>query len=129
MTTRDADDAAKYVLSNVGAKYPVRGILDNRYLTEARTRLKVESDYSKASQTQGIRLTDEDIANMEDPSTAYGLPVHTHTVYKDKYGSTVYDVDGYDITNPEEYTIVEQYKFVQDEENESQLIICNRYRW
>lgn len=118
MTTRDADDAAKYVLSNAGAKYPVRGILDNRYLTEARTRLKVESDYSKASQTQGIKLTDEDIANMEDPSTAYGLPVHTHTVYKDKYGSTVYDVDGYDITNPEEYTIVEQYKFVQDEEND-----------
>ena len=115
MTTRDPDDAAKYVIENAGAKYPVRGILDYRYLTEARTRLKISSDYSKASKSQGIRLIDADLAELQDPTTAYGLPVHTHSVYEDKYGSTVYDVDGYTVTDPENYTLVEQYKFVEEE--------------
>ncbi|MBQ8301753.1 MAG: S-layer homology domain-containing protein [Clostridia bacterium] len=107
MKTYDAEEAAKYVLSNAGAKAPVRGILDNRYLAEGRTRLQILSDFSKASKTYGIKL-DADYAG----ETAYGLDVETHTIYEDADGIVFYDVDGNDIADTSGLTIVEQYKFV-----------------
>lgn len=120
VNTREPLAATKYVLENAGAIYPVNDTLNRRYLAEARTRLSVKSDYSFASASQGIILTDADIAALSDPATAYGLPVHTHTEYKDKNGATVYDVDGLDIANLEdadELTPVETYKFVSVEED------------
>lgn len=107
MTTYSTEEAAKYVLSNAGAKAPVRGILDNRYLAEGRTRLQILSDYSKASQTYGIKLDESYEGDM-----AYGLEVETHSVYKDEKGSTVYDVNGQTVTDDQKYTLVERYKFV-----------------
>lgn len=128
MTTYSTEEAVKYVLTNAGAKAPVRGILDNRYLAEGRTRLQILSDYSKASQTYGIKL-DESYSG----DTAYGLEVHTHSVYKDENGSTVYDVDGQTVTDDSQYTLVERYKFVSCENNLDTLYAIdkdgeNKYR-
>ena len=115
MKTYAPNDTVKYVLTNAGAwkgaqngeSGPQKGILDNRYLAEGRTRLQVLSDYSKASQCYGIKL---DISY--DSDTAYGLPVQVHSEYKDENGITVYDVDGQTVSDPSEYTLVDQYKFV-----------------
>lgn len=115
MKTYTANEAAKHVLTNAGALIgrgendasPRKGILDSRYLAEGKTRLQILSDYSKASASYGIKL-DNDYAE----ETAYGLPVHTHTVYKDDRGAVVYDVDGISVPDPAGYTVEEQYKFV-----------------
>lgn len=129
MKTYSANEAAKYVLSNAGAMIgrgendtsPRKGILDNRYLAEGKTRLQILSDYSKASGSYGIKI---DNGYMEE--TAYGLPVHTHTVYKDDRGAVVYDVDGIEVPNPENYTIEEQYKFVSCDNHLDTLYALDR---
>lgn len=120
VTTRSPEDATKYVFDNVGAIYPLSDTLQTRYLAEGRTRLKIDSDYSKCSSKQGIRLTDSDIANMKDADTAYGLPVETHTIYEDKNGALSYDVDGLNVTDTTGLTIKDQFKFVtfKGDENE-----------
>ena len=112
VNTLSPNEAAKYVFENAGAIYPVNDTLNTRYLTEGRTRLKIDSDYSKCSKKQGIRLTDADIAAMEDPTTAYGLPVETHTIYEDENGALSYDVDGLNVTDTEGLKIKDQFKFV-----------------
>ncbi|MCI9086036.1 MAG: hypothetical protein HFE51_06425 [Clostridia bacterium] len=135
MKTYSANEAAKYVLSNAGAvigrgendEAPRKGILDSRYLAEGKTRLQILSDYSKASSSYGIKIdkgyTDE---------TAYGLPVHTHTVYKDERGAIVYDVDGINVPDPTGYTVEEQYKFVSCDNHLDSLYAIdkkgNKYR-
>ncbi len=121
MKTYTAEDAAKYVLENAGAKAPVRGVLDNRYLAEGRTRLQVLSDYSKASKTYGIML---DMSYEGD--TAYGLDVETHTIYEDKDGITFYDVDGKDVSDASDLTIVEQYKFVSCDNHLDTLYVVDK---
>ena len=118
MITRDTEEAVKYVLENASAKGPVRGTLDNQYLAQGRTRLNVTSDYSKASKTQGIRLTDTDIAKLNDMTSAYGLPLHIHTIYEDENKAVFYDVDGLNVTDTKGLTVKEQYYFVNDEEND-----------
>lgn len=120
MKTYSPKDTVKYVLTNAGARIgkgqreaePRMGILDSRYLAEARTRLQILSDYSKASQRYGIQLD-----NSYTGDTAYGLPVETHTVYIDENGRTIYDVDGGTVTDPSGMTVQEQYKFVTNEGN------------
>lgn len=115
MKTYSANEAAKRVLTNAGAvigrgendEAPRKGILDSRYLAEGKTRLQVLSDYSKASSSYGIKID-----NGYTGDTAYGLPVHTHTVYKDERGATVYDIDGISVPDASRYTVEEQYKFV-----------------
>lgn len=127
MHTYSGSDTVKYVLSNAGAKAPVRGILDNRYLAEGRTRLQVLSDYSKASNKYGIKL-DASYGGTE----AYGLSVETHTVYEDENGITAYDVDGKDVPDASNMTVVEQYKFVSCENDLDTLYVVdtngNKYR-
>lgn len=128
MKTYSTKEAVKYVLENAGAKAPVRGILDNRYLAEGRTRLQILSDYSKASQSYGIKL-DMDY----EGETAYGLPVSVHTVYTDENGMTVYDVDGNNVTDASNMEIKEQYKFVSCENSLDTLYAIdkngkNKYR-
>ncbi len=135
MKTYSANEAAKYVLTNAGAvigrgendETPRKGILDSRYLAEGKTRLQILSDYSKASSSYGIKI---DNSYTED--TAYGLPVHTHTVYKDDRGAIVYDVDGISVPNPSGYTVEEQYKFVSCDNHLDSLYAIdkndNKYR-
>lgn len=128
MKTYSTKEAAKYVLANAGAKAPVRGILDNRYLAEGRTRLQILSDYSKASGKYGIKLD-----NSYSAAEAYGLPVETHTVYEDENGMTVYDVDGKDVPDASGMTLKEQYKFVSCENHLDTLYAVdkageNKYR-
>ncbi len=127
MKTYSAKDTAKYVLTNAGAKAPVRDILNSRYLAEGRTRLQVLSDYSKASKCYGIRLD-----SSYSGDTAYGLPVQTHTVYKDANGITVYDVNGQDVADSTGMTVVETYKFVSCENHLDTLYAVdtsgNKYR-
>lgn len=127
MKTYSGSDTVKYVLSNAGAKAPVRGILDNRYLAEARTRLQILSDYSKASKNYGIKL-----AADYTGETAYGLDVETHTIYEDENGMTVYDVDGNTVDNASNMTVKEQYKFVSCENDLDTLYAVddkgNKYR-
>ncbi len=121
MLTRTPEEATKHVLQNAGAIYPVNDTLNRRYLAEGRTRLNVRSDYSFASASQGIILTEADLAKQTDPTMAYGLPVQTHTEYVDKNGVTVYDVDGLDIANMEnadELEVVKTFKFVSVAEDD-----------
>ena len=119
MNTYSAEDAAKYVLTNAGANAKseaggaARDILSRRYLAEGRTRLQILSDYSKASKTYGIKLD-----KSYGSDTAYGLPVHVHSEYKDKDGVTVYDVDGQTVADPSDYNLVDQYKFVSCADND-----------
>lgn len=115
--TLDPEEATKYVLENAGAIYPVDDTLNTRYKAEGRTRLKVESDYSTISKKQGIKLTDADLAKMTDPTTAYGLPVQTHTTYVDANGGEQYDVDGKNVTDTTGLTVKETFKFVTNPEN------------
>lgn len=127
MKTYSGSDTVKYVLTNAGAKAPVRGILDNRYLAEARTRLQILSDYSKASKKYGIKLD----ASYEG-ETAYGLKAETHTVYEDENGMTVYDVDGNTVSDASNMTVKDQYKFVSCENDLDTLYSIddkgNKYR-
>ena len=135
MITYSADEAAKRVLTSAGAVIgrgenddaPRKGILDNRYLAEGKTRLQVLSDYSKASGTYGIKI-DNDYTG----DTAYGLKVQTHTVYEDERGATVYDVDGIDIPDASGMTVKEQYKFVSCDNHLESLYAVdkdnNKYR-
>lgn len=128
MNTYTGKEAAKYVIENAGAKAPVRGILDNRYLAEARTRLQILSDFSEASKTYGIRLD----ADYEGEK-AYGLDVETHTIYEDADGITIYDVNGENVADASDLTVVEQYKFVSCENHLDTLYAIdknekNKYR-
>lgn len=119
MNTYSAEDTVKYVLTNAGANAEakaggaVRDILSRRYLAEGRTRLQILSDYSRASNSYGIKL---DKSYSSD--TAYGLPVHVHSEYKDENGITLYDVDGQTVADPSGYELVNQYKFVSCADNE-----------
>ncbi|MGM9937747.1 MAG: immunoglobulin-like domain-containing protein, partial [Candidatus Ornithomonoglobus sp.] len=114
MKTYSAEDTVKYVFSNVGARGRINGdILTRRYVAEGRTRLHIYSDFSKVSGTYGIQLIND---NYEG-DTAFGLPVHTHSVYLDENGMTVNVVDGINVDNGEaidesKYTLSEQHKFV-----------------
>ena len=112
MQTYSGEDAAKYVLSNAGTISPVRDILSRRYMAEGRTRLQILSDYSKVSGTYGIQLPDG-----YEGDTAYGLPVQVHTTYIDSKGTPVYDVDGSTVSDPSNYTVKEQFKFVSCEDH------------
>jgi hypothetical protein len=135
MKTYSPKDAVKYVLTNAGARIGAQedsdkqiGILDNRYLAEGRTRLQILSDYSKASNTYGIKLD-----NDYEGETAYGLPVETHTIYTDENGMTVYDVDGKTVTDASKMEIQDQYKFVTSENHLDMLYAVdkneeNKYR-
>lgn len=134
MTTLDPEEATKYVLTHAGAIYPISDSLNTRSLAEGRTRLKIDTDYSEASHKQGIRLTDADMAALADPTSAYGLPLETHTIYEDEHGGLQYDVDGLDVTDTEGLKVKETYKFVSNPENDVNTLYVydtanrNKYR-